>query len=152
MADPTRNQVFDALFALLQTVTFPAMGSAGATTWVETSRRLKLWGDVDPGSQPAMFLVDHGEDFARDRGVPSKRYWLCHVFAYCRTNDLIGSELVNDMLDGIDHVLVSDDKSTNVLTLGNKVYNCWIEGTVIKDPGDLDDQALLIVPIKILVP
>ena len=38
------------------------------------------------------------------------------------------------------------------LTLGGLVHHCWISGKVFKEQGDLDGQALLVVPIAILVP
>ena len=38
------------------------------------------------------------------------------------------------------------------MTLGGLVHHCFIDGKVFKDPGDLDGQALIIVPITVLAP
>jgi len=38
----------------------------------------------------------------------------------------------------------------NRQTLGGMVSHCRIDGQVMKDPGDLDGDALLWVPLKIL--
>ena len=48
--------------------------------------------------------------------------------------------------------LVPDNFSTNSNTLNGLVYWCRIEGKVFKDPGDLDSQTLLIVPIIVEMP
>lgn len=151
MAD--REQIFNALFLKLQAVTFPPIGPTNATTWVETGRRLKLWGDVDPTQQPAMFMTDHDEDYKQPgRSVPPRRFLPAKVWCYARCNELVGSTIINTMLTAIETALTPDDRTDNVQTLGGLVYTAWIEGTIIKDPGDLDDQALLIVPIQILWP
>ena len=57
----------------------------------------------------------------------------------------------NLILDAIQAVFPSNDPDLRQ-TLGGLVHHCFISGKVFKDPGDLDNQALIIVPIKILVP
>jgi hypothetical protein len=37
-------------------------------------------------------------------------------------------------------------------TLGDRVYRAYIDGAIHKDNGDLDGQAMLIVPITIVIP
>jgi len=39
-----------------------------------------------------------------------------------------------------------------VFSLGGMVDHCWVEGETLKDPGDLDGQGLIIVPLNILLP
>lgn len=152
MAD--REEILNALFAKLQAATFIPIGPTDAITWVETGRRLKLWGDIDPSQQPAMFLTDHDEDYKQPgRGQPPRRFLPARVWCYARCDGgLVGSTIINTMLTTVENALTPDDKTANVQSLGGLVYTAWIEGTVIKDPGDLDDQALLIVPIQILWP
>jgi hypothetical protein len=36
--------------------------------------------------------------------------------------------------------------------LGGLVTHCWIEGRIEIHPGDLDGQAIAVVPIRMLVP
>ena len=57
----------------------------------------------------------------------------------------------NLILDAIQALFPADDPD-NVQTLGGLVHYARISGKVFKDPGDLDGQALIIVPISILVP
>lgn len=155
MSATNREQIFNALFAKLQALTFSQpIGPAASTTWVTTSRRLKLWNDVPPDQQPAAFMTDHDEDYAQPgTNLPPRRFLPAQFWCYARCDGgLIGSTIVNTMLTGIEAILTPDDKTANIQVLGGKVYYCRIEGKVIKDPGDIDDQALLIVPIKILWP
>jgi hypothetical protein len=37
-------------------------------------------------------------------------------------------------------------------TLGGLVHHCFISGRIFKDPGDIDDQGMIVIPIKVLVP
>lgn len=155
MTASTREQIYTALFAKLQAATFGIpIGPGAVSTWVTTGRRLKLWGDVDPNLQPAMYMTDHDEHSDQPgRGQPAKRFLYAQVWCYARCDgDLVGSVIVNTMMDAIDRALTADDKTANVLTLGGLVYRCWNAGKIVKDPGDLDNQALLIIPIEILWP
>lgn len=75
------------------------------------------------------------------------------VFCYARCDGgLIGSTIINNILTAVEKAISPNDPTANIQNLGNRVYNCWIEGSVLKDPGDLDDQALLIVPITVTWP
>jgi hypothetical protein len=56
------------------------------------------------------------------------------------------------VLDAVDAAFAPDDLSGEACTLGGLVIHAWIDGAVFKDAGDLDQQAMLIVPIKLLVP
>ncbi len=60
--------------------------------------------------------------------------------------------IVNDFLDALDAVLARDDPGTGNLTLGGLVQRVWIDGEPFRDPGDLDNQGLVIVPVKIQYP
>lgn len=39
---------------------------------------------------------------------------------------------------------------TRKQTLGGLVPHCWIDGKVMKDPGDLDGDGIAVIPLKIL--
>ncbi len=49
-------------------------------------------------------------------------------------------------------MLAGDDPGTGNLTLGGLVQRVWIDGEAFRDPGDLDSQGLVIVPLKIQYP
>jgi hypothetical protein len=57
-------------------------------------------------------------------------------------------------MDAFDNVFVisGGDVILGRNTLGGTVYNCRIDGKILKDPGDLDGDALLIVPVKLVLP
>ena len=46
----------------------------------------------------------------------------------------------------------SDPGYPKRLTLGGLVHHCYIDGSVFKDPGDIDAQAMMVIPILMLVP
>ncbi len=44
------------------------------------------------------------------------------------------------------------DVALGRLTLGGTAYSCAVAGRPLKDPGDLDGDGLLVVPIQIILP
>jgi hypothetical protein len=152
----TREQVLNAIFSEIQSMTFGSPINT-QTTWLTTGRRLKLWGDVQGDSQPAAFLVEHEEhDEYRNLGLDRRRL-NARVWCYARTDDptIVGGTLLNTMLEAFDAKFGMEgvnDWSRNANTLGGLVYFCRLEGRVFKDPGDIDNQAVLIVPLIVELP
>lgn len=152
-----RTAIKNALFAKVSAAVFP-VPIAGATTWRFVTRRLKLWNAIDPSVQPAMCMVQHQEDYVNTgAGTPPKRYLEMGLWCYARTDsdDILGDDLLDYMMMGLEAALAPDDTPRNELTLGGLVY--WARilrrgGMFIRDPGDIDGQALLILPIQILIP
>lgn len=139
-----REAVYSALFALLEQV--PGV--------VTRSRRLRHWSDVGPTEQPALFLAQVRESATPGdpaRGLPTK--WLLHadVYLYARTDSRSapGSQL-NPLLDAIEAALAPASPMQRTQTLGGLAEHCWIEGDIDTDEGTLGDQAVAIVPIRIL--
>jgi hypothetical protein len=143
---PTREQVMQALFLHLQAI----------ADFKTAGRRLKLWADVPPGDQPAMFLVDHHEKSTpQPRGLPNKLLLRANVFIYFQSGTdqtVTPDTLLNGYLDALDVALAPDNVMDGVFSLGGMVDHCWVEGETLKDPGDLDGQGLIIVPLNILLP
>src|SRR5215831_5650765 len=142
-----------AVLGQLQAMVFPAPIN-GQTTWVSTSERLKLWGDVDPSLQPAAFLVTHREtDEYRGLGLKRRRLDL-QVWCYSRTDDpsTMGQTDLDNMMQSFESVFLPDKPGINQNTLGGLVYWCRLEGRVFKDPGDIDNQAMMIVPLVVEIP
>lgn len=145
---PAREDIFEALFALADAVAWgtPARGFA------HRSRRVALWGDLP--AQPALCQAEHDEDVSQVTGLPSvttlSANWLIYHDAGKDPQATPASES-NLILDAVQALFPTDDPD-NVQTLGGLVHHCFISGKVFKDPGDLDGQALIIVPIRILVP
>lgn len=132
--------------------------SAGAnvafTTGFRTvSRRLKLWGDV--AAQPALFVRNADDDVAnRPHRMPRRLTLNVEAWVYNKSGPSEAdapSVLQNYLLDALCDVL-EPTAGNEVVTLGGLVHNCWIEGNIERHPGDLDGQAIAIIPIRILLP
>lgn len=161
MISANREEISDALLARLQSATFSTpLGVNSATTWANnnpTARRFKLFSDVGINDQPALFLVAHDEETTqKGPGIPSRRSLMYSAICYCRAEQGdVGDTFINVMLTAIEQVLAPQpgfDIATNIQTLGGLVYKCWIKGKIFRDPGDIDNQAMLIVPIEVMLP
>ncbi len=142
-----RDPIFQALFALASAATWgdPATGFAYA------ARRVRLFDDLP--ATPALCQAEHEEEVAQVAGQPPRRIlsaaWVVHHSA--GDPDAIPASTHNAILDALDAALAPDGPD-GCCTLGGLVAHAWIEGKVFKDPGDLDGRALMIVPVRMLVP
>jgi hypothetical protein len=131
---------------------------ASAYDWATgPSRRLKLWSDVPMANRPACFIFEGGfETYSWSEGAIAKRVLEARVFIYLNAKDptVIGASLLNDVMDALDSAfeISGQDMLIGRKTLGGLVYHCRIDGRPMKDPGDLDGDALLIVPVKLILP
>jgi hypothetical protein len=131
---------------------------ASAYPWkLGPTRRLKLWSDVPAASRPACFLFEGGhESYSWSENALPKRVIEVRLFVYLSAKDpnVAGAPLLNKVMDAFDSafILTGGDVLSGRNTLGGTVYNCRIDGKALKDPGDLDGDALLIVPIKLILP
>jgi hypothetical protein len=118
-----------------------------------TGRRLKLWSQVD--EQPALFLRNVGDTYPeRATRMPPKTIMNCEAWIYSNVGadpDVVPAVTLNNLLDAIETVL-KPPPGFEAQTLGGIVAHCWIEGRIEMHPGDLDSQAIAVVPIRILVP
>jgi hypothetical protein len=104
-----------------------------------------------------MFMVQHRETYERYGVGLVRRYLDMGLWCYAPTSDesVVGDDLLDIMESALEGALAPDDLSRNELTLGGLVYWCRItrqEGMFIRDPGDIDGQALLVLPVRILLP
>ena len=144
----TREQALRALLALV----------GGAYPWKSPpARRLRLWSDVALVDRPACFLFEGGSETYGDGAGPNpKRILEVKLFVYVDAHDpsVAGASLLNAILDALDVALAptGGDVALGRLTLGGAAYGCSINGRPLKDPGDLDGDGLLVVPIEIVLP
>lgn len=148
MSDITREAALEALAALLSSAYDWATGP---------TRRLKLWTDVSMAYRPACFIFEGGfETYSWSESAIAKRVIEVKLFIYLNAKDLkaIGASLLNEVIDALDaaFALSGEDLAIGRNTLGGLVYHCRIDGRIMKDPGDLDGDAVLIVPVKIILP
>ncbi len=144
----TRERAIGALLARV----------AGAYAWAAPpSRRLKLWSDVPPAMRPACFLHEGGsESYDGAAGGTAKRRLSPRLFIYVDAHDpgASGAAQLNTIMDALDAALApaGPDVALGRCTLGGTAYRCAIEGKPLKDPGDLDGDGLLLVPITLVLP
>lgn len=148
---PDREQIFTALFDKLKTASF-AREVNGATSFKTSSRRIKLWTDVSPAQRPAMFMVERHEVPSYSTELePAKETLHVDVFVYTSAAGVaVPSSDLNVILDALDRCL-APSPAQRAQTLGGLVSHCRQDGQKLKDPGDLDNDGLIIYPIKILV-
>lgn len=143
---PTREAVFQALFAKLQNL-------AGIQS---ASRRFTMPSQIAIGDQPALMLWQQAEDTSYNAARAPNRVWEAWIIvAFTNTDPTIpGATIINPILDAIQNALLPDNPSTNTLTLGGIVVYCRIEGAIHVQTGDADTAGLggAVIPIKIRLP
>ena len=161
MALDFRSQVKAALFALLKTATFGEPIN-GFSTWAFSNQRLKLFGSIDKSQQPALFLAQHHEQYERrGGGLPARIYLLTGAWCFFPSgdDDIIGDQILDTLTDAIEAVLKPPPGTQrNEQTLGGLLDpSGWVRidptaSIYVRDPGDIDGQGLLVLPIRILLP
>lgn len=145
-----RNLYFDRLLAIVQSITW---GSPSAPrSFVTTSRRLRSFADT--AEQPAAYLSSGDELFSQRTGLPYSVTLEAKLVIYHQAGGdeyVTPDEETSMIMDAVQAALAPPEVDERQ-TLGGLVHHCWIDGTVMKDSGDLDGQAVIVVPIKMLVP
>lgn len=151
-----REPVFKALFELAESIKWELDGTE--RTWVTTGRRVKLFSDVTSSQQPAIFQAEHLEASSQVTRMPYKRTWEASWIIYRHSSDPneVPAIETNLILDAVEKAMAPKPSDIGFLdernTLGGLVHHCFIDGTLFKDPGDIDDQGMIVVPIRLLVP
>ena len=147
MVSQQREPIFQALFALAQAASWgePAQGFAYA------SRRVRLFDDLP--ATPALCQAEHEEEIEQIAGQPPRRrLWAAWTVHHATSDPDAAPAITNNLiLDALDAQLAPESPD-GCCTLGGLVAHAWIEGKVVKDPGDLDGRALMVVPVVMLVP
>jgi hypothetical protein len=124
--------------------------------FVTVSRRVQLWYNMAPELKPALFLQEPEEvGMPTPIGTPRKAEWVVHLIMYAECplgGSAIGGTLVNQMLDAVEQQLGLQAGNGAPQTLAGTVYRLWQEGTIRKDPGDIDGHALAVYPLRIRPP
>lgn len=135
----TREPIYAALFKLLAV---PGL--------VTVSRKLLHWADVPAVQQPALFMAQGVETAMRTTGLPPKWEFAVKLYLYVNTTGAASpAPLVNVVLDSICAALVPRLAGATQ-TLGGLVHDARIEGAIETDEGTLGDQAVCIIPIRII--
>lgn len=156
-----REAIFSALFDLTSSVQWN-IGSVMAPKFVgfkERTRRIRLFSDVEAKLQPWLGQAEHSERSTQVTAMPYKRVWSVSWMIYHRAGDqpkATPTTWNNLIVDALEAVLAPKPSDPGFLdkrnTLSGLVHHCFIDGEVFKDPGDIDNQALIVVPVKLLIP
>lgn len=147
----TRNQAYAALFDLTANLRLPS----GTPALVARSRKLKHFSKVSSDQQPVLYQTEHTETEKQGERLPPFRKWQGHWTLYISSEpsdeSQIGSVWLNDYLDALDFA-IRPPFGQSMQTLGGLVHHAFIDGTILKVPGDDDGQGLMTVPFTMLVP
>ena len=136
----TREPIYAALYAKLAAI--PGV--------VTSSRKLKHWTDVPAIQQPALFMAQGSEIAKRATGQPPVWTLDVKVYVYANTSlDAAPTTALNAILDGIEIILNPKLAGTHQ-TLGLLVHDARIEGAIETDEGTLGDQAVAIIPVRVI--
>jgi hypothetical protein len=140
----TREQIMQALFALV----------SAPSQFITKSRRLQLWDTVSAGEKPAIFMYERDDVYSgADRYTPPKVMMSVDLFIYTRPGTDTGItpiSILNPLIDAVDAALRPGPAAGGRQTLGGLVSHCYIDGKIMKDPGDLDGDGIAVIPVKIL--
>lgn len=153
--------IFSTLSERMQDVRWTRAGDPVPLTrqFVTVSRRIRLFSEVAAQQQPACFQTEWATDEKQVTGMPYKTTLMGTWTVFqCIAKDkkAIGTVENNLIIGGIRAALAPrpDDPGfpDKRNTLNGLVHHCFISGRIFKDPGDIDDQGMIVIPIKLLVP
>jgi hypothetical protein len=149
----TREPIFAALFALGQTIRWTDPDTQASVGFGYTNRRIQTSDQIPAELMPALLQGVGPEEFRVSPGVAPRRTLSANWLIYYKPSlaPLTTDPVTNAILDGVDAVFIPDSLN-GTFTLGGLVAHAWIEGEVFKAAGDLNDQAMIVVPIKLLIP
>jgi hypothetical protein len=153
----TREQVMQALYALGTAMTWADPANGQPVTFASQGRRLKSFTDINGADFPALFQVEGDEEVQQRSNLPYKvtlnaAWVIYHHVGMDRSVNGVATN--NAITDAVFTALAptGGDVMNQRLTLGGLAYHVWVKNKVFKDPGDVDGQGVVIVPIAILLP
>ncbi len=149
MARPTRQEVTNALWALLED------NVAGIKTY---SKRFTMPQACKPGDLPTLMLYTRPETIENPGlATPAKKFWTYWLVVVFRNPDkaIAGDTILNPILDSIEDAMAPSGPGFGAFgaqTLGGLVYQAKIEGAIHRESGDIDSDGLggAVIPINVL--
>lgn len=139
---PSRESIFSALFAQLQTI--PGLQTV--------SRRLQNVQDMAPESMPAAFQIQGAQEMKFKGDVPAVGDWSASWILYASATDTTQapSTQLNALVDAALAVLVPKPYADRQ-TLGGLVEYAAVDGKIDIFEGVLGDRAVAVIPIRLIV-
>lgn len=145
-----REEIAQALFAKLTAATF-ATPIRGKTTFQKTSRRVRLWTEVPREDRPSLMMMCHSESprWSNELAPPYTEFDF-EVFVYLDASgeSYVADTDINIVLDALYAALKPPPHQRKQI-LNGLVSHARIEGQILRVPGDLDGDGLIVVPIKV---
>lgn len=142
MSRATREQVFAALFAKLQSV--PGL--------LTVSRRLQAVQDMQPENLPAGFQMQGKQAVAYKGSVPAasdmSATWA--LYGYSDDPTVAPSTVLNNLVDAAC-AAIAPPAYTDKQTLGGLVEYAAIDGDIEIFEGVLGDRAVALIPLRIIL-
>ena len=142
----SRRQISKALYDLL----------ASSYSFRKTEPTARIWTNVDAMDQPYGGLIKPGEDASEPQAYNVTRWGVYYSWIMYLRRDATpatsGNDvqyLIDDMIDGVEKALQGPALGMPQ-TLGNLVQNAYISGRIDIDPGLLDQQCKIEVPIFVV--
>lgn len=144
---PTREQVFQAVFALVQ-------NTPGFTV---TTRRYIRPSAVEAINTPILMTWEQPEKTEDAQLGLRKRWWEVWLIIVYYNNDqnVAGATILNPLIDAVEQALAPDNPVHQTQTLGGLVQAVYIDGATVKAISDIDidhGQGGAVLPVRILVP
>lgn len=122
---------------------------------VTASRKPKTWEDVPPEDTPALLMLVRREHQDRQVNMPTRWTFDVELLLYVHTGaqndpDIVPAQVLNPILDVVGGALPVDDTVGNRCTLGGLVYSAAINGEIEIFPGNLGDEAVATIPLRII--
>lgn len=147
----------EAICVAVEALAKTAVWSSNPSGFKVVSRRVVLFSDA--ALQPALYQAEHEEQTDQVSNMPYKTTVDINWIVYQNVaQDLtaVGATENNLILAALKKVLepqtwdpgYPDERNT----LNGLCYHCYISGNIFKDPGDIDGQGMMVIPIKVLVP
>jgi hypothetical protein len=148
---------FLALFALIARMQWVSLSGNATQQFVTSSRRVKLFADCPVF--PGCYQAEHTSMVSKKRNGPYREEWGANWIIYHNVGqdeNIVAATENNRIMASVRAVMKPLPNDPGVFdnrnTLGGLVYDCFLDGRLFKDPGDLDGEGMLVVPIKLLVP
>jgi len=125
---------------------------SGSASFVTASRRLQLWSSLSPADKPAIFQYERDDTYTNGKQYLPIVEMNVDLYIYTAPgmdSGITPISILNPLIDAVDAAL-APSIVTKRQTLGGLVSHVWIDGKIMKDPGDLDGDGIAVIPIKIL--
>lgn len=146
MTTASREAVATALFKLLSS-------SSGYNT---TGRRFITDDQLSACQKPALFMYEHKETHVKSKQItPAVRTLDVDVYIFIAAGldpNATPISQLNNLIDAIDPTTggVLSPFPGSQQTLGGLVTNVYIDGEILKTPGDINGLGVAVIPVKVV--